>query len=155
MISDDLISRLEAAREGNRELDLDIAEAVDHKAEGGRPMWHSIREGIEREGRHKFLSDSLGFVWQVPRFTRSLDAAMSLVPEGWWVKPLEIARTKGAPRAYCHCKLYHDADTVGEDLADDEPFEVWAENCFTAQLALCLASLKALQAIERAREERR
>lgn len=77
-----LLAKLEQARAGSRELELEIALAIDHRASGGKPRWESIRAGVKQEGREQFLSDSLGYVHQIPAWTRSLDAALLLVPAG-------------------------------------------------------------------------
>ena len=60
---EDLIKKLEAATEGSRELDGDIVRAILPK---GKP-----------------------FPLIDPPYTTSIDAALTLVPEGWHVKRLE------------------------------------------------------------------
>ena len=88
-----LLSKLAAAKEGARELDARIAIEI-----GWRPDWLRDSKGVFELD----LSDKLGPVlrWQAagmrrtkwgpserefPRWTESVDAALSLVPEGWTV----------------------------------------------------------------------
>ena len=123
---DSLIAELEAAAEGNRELDYAIAKEM----------------GWQFSGEHTFKEH--GFFWrdattdewkQLPRWSTSLDAALTLVPEGfvWRVStdfgPIAWAAVSG------HKGIFW-ADTKSEAL--------------TAALALCIAALKARQAMEAA-----
>lgn len=112
---DNLIAKLEGAAEGSRELDALIAVLLcggDLDAAPGRYWKPGVRG------------------WSIAdRYTTSLDAALTLVPEGW-VPSLVI---------------YHDCSTVG--LADDRvnpvrlpDVEVTAP---TPALALVSAALKA------------
>ncbi len=63
----ELIAKLEAATEGSRELDVAIY-AFD------RPV-----PAVELEPRHQHNFDLM----KAPRYTTSIDAALTLVPEGW------------------------------------------------------------------------
>jgi hypothetical protein len=127
----DLIKRLEEAREGSRELDLDIALAIDLKASGGQPRWDSVRDGVAQDGRGRFTSDALGYVSQIPRYTRSVDAALTLVPEGHAWSVQFSASTRGEAWLY------------PPDNIEDRQFYAAAA---TAPLALCAAALKAREA---------
>lgn len=78
----DLIAKLEAASEGNRELDLDIAIilgdfVVKNDDEYENALFDKHGMGYGTEGQWKHFED------QLPHYTTSLDAALTLVPEGW------------------------------------------------------------------------
>lgn len=68
----DLISRLEAAENGSRELDQEIALALGYTIKG---------IGYLNE-RTCFAPDG-GEIGRIPVYTGSLDAVLKLVPEGW------------------------------------------------------------------------
>lgn len=104
----DLIERLEAATEGSRELDEEIAQAIFPKLKRRHASWYidDVRTNIEP-------------------FSTSLDAALTLVPEGlmWDVE------SRGAA-------------FVGDPKMPSRMFEMAA----TPALALCIAALKARKA---------
>ena len=130
-----LIAELERATEGSRDLELAIALETNHKATGGQPSWRSIREGVAQDGRQKFLSDTLGYVHQIPRWTRSLDAALTLVPEqcGW---------NMNDDGEGCVFQRVKRAGGPGWPIIGN------CEGNTTPALALCIASLKARQAMK-------
>ena len=76
----ELISKLEAASGGSKELDAEIADAVGVASRSRRTA------SGKSKGREWFV-DSHGGVqtWaqDPPPYTTSLDAALTLVPEGW------------------------------------------------------------------------
>jgi len=114
----DLIARLQAAEWASRQLDAAISDALGWVLvcdNAGRPQHWREPDGT----RHSAL----------PEWTRSLDAALTLVPEGArWV-------------------LYSDGYAyVGPD---DEPTAKWCGN--TPALALCIAALRARMAQQEAR----
>lgn len=79
----DLIARLEAATEGSRELDGDIWLATDPEAAQG-VMTSGVAFGDRTwsaEDDRKMCLDRLRR--NAPRFTTSLDAAVTLVPPGF------------------------------------------------------------------------
>jgi hypothetical protein len=104
-----LISRLEAAKEGSRELDQEIW--FNHVWEG---------QGDERD---------------VPAYTSSVDAALSLVPEGWSFYRLDQYSNGPDPiwgwgaQLRCH--------------ANPEVGLAIGETRASMPLALCIASLRA------------
>lgn len=83
-----LAARVEAAGGGDRELDCRVAAAaggffeLPPKWEGG-PIGYGYLDADGGEVRPGHGGDQL-----VPRYTRSLDAAMTLVPVGWRVGSL-------------------------------------------------------------------
>ena len=69
MNRDELIAKLEAAEGPCRELDWAIAVSVGRKDEADKPgIWAGV--------------DQMAFVEGLSRFTASIDAALTLVPEG-------------------------------------------------------------------------
>jgi hypothetical protein len=111
----DLILRLESANKGSRELDEAIATAI-----WGEPR-PSGNVGCPRTlvWWHNGLGRSVA-----PEFTTSLDAALTLVPEGWW---WGIAST-GEARIW----------------EIEKPGQFTAKAASPA-MAICSAALKALQ----------
>lgn len=79
----DLIERLEAATEGSRELDCEVACALGWKFErrGNRKKrwWYEpgLDEAESLDSSHRHNS-----AWPNMRWTTSIDAALTLVPEG-------------------------------------------------------------------------
>ena len=71
----------------------------------------------------------------VPAYTASLDAAMSLVPEGWTYVSLEVC-AKGKPTQHCRASVER---LVGPDEIDERV----AGYAPTPALALCAAALRA------------
>lgn len=98
----DLIARLEAATEGNRELDVEI---------------HQLR----------------GFITDTPApYTQSIDAALTLIPDGWTVSVMRFSDGEG------YVEL---SDNQGRFLVKGDT-EIYQEAA-TPALAICIAALKA------------
>lgn len=112
----DLISKLEAAAEGSRELDKEIWKACgSHISTIGTERWPN-RIG---EVSH-FISI------ECPDYTTSIDAALVLVPEGWcWVAGNELEN-------FASVKPDHNAHD-----------KILSSSSATPALALCIAALKA------------
>lgn len=117
-----LIHKLEQAKEGSRELDYAI-QSVFVGAENVVSETGSEACGCWWDTKRKIFH-------AVPYFTSSLDAAMTLVPEGlaWTVSNRPLAKDHWA--------------SVANPLHDDDGNPATAK---TAPLALCLASLRARQ----------
>lgn len=118
----DLMTRIEAAECGSRELDCLIAANIGLHIDGC-PL--SIPAMLERFGIQSLVEMSEAYtsvLKTIPRYTSSLDAALTLVPEGWdWA----VFRTNGGLTVHAWCGSRDD---------------VFAE---TPALALCAAALKA------------
>lgn len=116
----DLIERLEKATEGSRELDAGIAQLVGTS--------HGPREHVDIEARSVTYIDE-----QAKFYTTSLDAAMTLVPEGMVFaidQPDDVKREL----FYANVRTRGPNKTFGYAYA------------LSAPLALCIAALRARDA---------
>lgn len=108
----DLIAKLEAATEGSRFLDVDIAE-IDMPWTKDRPPSDRLR--------------------LAPAYTTSIDAALTLVPEGFYWSA-------------SHGKVRPDEPLGAAQLRYQDTLSVRAEaEAATAPLAICLVALMARQ----------
>lgn len=105
-MNDDLIARLERATEGSRELDFEIAEYLDKIG---------VKYATTIEGH-------------TPEWTQSLDAALSLVPEGNW--QWQLRQDPGCYRA----------GIVGGEIPN---MTIFRGEGPSPALALCIAALRA------------
>jgi len=82
MTREELISALESAECGSRELDVAIWETLENE---GRPAWIHIdpegREFLIYDGSHG--KEIYAPLTKVPHYTTNLQATLSLVPEGY------------------------------------------------------------------------
>lgn len=117
---DDLIAKLEAATEGSRELDVEIVFAL-YPESVYRPQCVGDEPIFWSEPYYKR---------ECPAFTTSLDAALTLVPEGqgWGV----LAGEPGTDG------VFHNAYVT---KPRDVPLQ--SGPCRTPALALCIAALNA------------
>jgi len=85
----ELIARLEAAVGPDRELDAEMWLATTIGAT--RKKWSYIHTASGRECHIDETRTATGQLIVVPEFTSSIDAALTLVPEGWfwWVGHLD------------------------------------------------------------------
>lgn len=134
---DDLIRRLEQATGPDRELDAAIYEIVV-----GLRMYESIYERCGDLCLRYFPDPTGPSYGRLPHYTSSLDAALTLVPEGWYVDLIE-RQSSGAPmssfgqpgRFMCRVGQWGNSNTDRHGLHDDRA------------LALCIAGLHARAAI--------
>ena len=137
MQNDELIARLQAATGWDDDLDLALAEwAQDNNIPipppyyDGGPINYDPRLWLERHD------------W---RPTASIDAALTLVPEGWHLATLGFIH----PDFRQETELDWRADIFGpvtwaEDDGFPEPqYEAAGGNAHTPALAICIAALKA------------
>jgi len=111
-----LITRLQTTPTGTRELDAEIAEAVL----GGEVIWQQANYTMEMYPVRKYPSTMHvdGYSREpVLHYTTTIDAALTLIPEGWsWKLVYEPEYTAQGPR-YCVVlrnapKLEHVAPSV-------------------------------------------
>lgn len=132
-----LIARLEQVESGSRELDCDIQLIVFGDKPYGvkgpyrHPQPATLAEYVAQY-RDLINSDDAVDDETVPRYTTSIDAALTLVPEGW-----RITHAYGPPWAWCLTKT----------APEEDGSRRYAEGkSATPALALCIASIKARMA---------
>lgn len=117
---DEIIERLQAAPEGSRELDADInlALATDPTKPHTGPGYYYDDAAQPGTGH------------RMQPYTTSLDAALTLVPEGW-----EFYVDSGThnPSAGCHACVYNPKEIMHGGAVD----------LATPALAICIAALTA------------
>lgn len=132
---DKLIAELESATKGSRKLDDAISTII------GRPPpqtggYYGWEDGPGYYSRPKDSEGITREIWESRHFTTSLDAALTLVPEGTDID-LYVAGHNSSSNA-CAVDILHPET--------EEKFGT-GNNRSTA-LALCIAALKARQAME-------
>jgi hypothetical protein len=120
----DVIAECERASEGSRELDAEIALAI-----GAAPP-ESFRPSAAMDAG-TFAIGAYGF-WKAAEFTRSLDAAMTLVPNNVKRLYLEIDNGPGEGHA-AHASIVPSAVDCAISFG----------HANTLSLALCIAALRA------------
>lgn len=150
---DELISRLEAAAEGSAELDATV---LAHLVVGGTASASPINgcwcvfSGVDQSGRPR-LYEGRDKWWQNARRslvddrgpTRSLDTAMTLLPYGFAINHMMI--WPGCPA--CLTMVETREDTRGRFVhRGDDRF--WKAVAATAPLAVCIAALRAREALK-------
>lgn len=135
----DLIERLEKAPEGSRELDAEIAIAsrspfaanyrkLPEWALKNFPTW--CKTGRVGQVACEHDNGEPGLNWGALPFSTSLDAALTLVPEGWGSKVM-VSNNRSCGHA------------VVSDSWGCEHRTFYANQAATPALALCIAALKA------------
>jgi hypothetical protein len=127
---DRIISRLEAAPEGSRELGYEVLLASG---------WSHVKNPTSKDGMGALYAKRIkkpnGWIINyadAPNPTRSLDAALTLVPEGLEFS-IERRHSKGMRPAYA---------SIWSTGARDVDFHANGDAA-TIELALCIAALKA------------
>ncbi len=114
---EDLIKSLEQAEQGSEALDKSIARHLGFRIAATTGGPHIMRQNDDVAS------------WDLPRYSRSLDAALTLVPEGLCWEVQTGPKIGGAACVGTNCGPM---DGVGANGA----------------LALCIAALRARQAME-------
>lgn len=132
---EELIARIEAASGPDRELDGDIAELT-----GAVPGWVSM-------GRRNFSTWSSGRdSWDAPRYTVSLDDAMTLVPAGWKSGVEQAGAYDGSSLDEAWCwpfESHFDPDWKNGQQGYRDASDGTRGYAATPALALCAAALRA------------
>jgi hypothetical protein len=124
-----LILALEQATEPSRKLDAQIAVAVGWRERGGMFGWEWISPG--------------GRMAELPFYTRSLDAAMGLVPDGCeWRVAKHMHGWSGQTKVFTNEAKISRWELLGTKTISE------AASGATPALALCLAALRARLAID-------
>ena len=136
-MSDDLIKRLENATGSDRELDVAIFEAVLLDAEMKQ---YDAESWFCESGGHSYGFNTRGdpiVIWrgEIPRLTASIDAALTLVPEGWAVYEMGQTTRRVSDGWYV---MLMGTEKSGEASSSHKFFAI----------ALCIAALRARAAIE-------
>lgn len=154
---DELIARLEKATGPDRELDA-LLGAACAVVDDFDPLWFTVPAlyvGDER-GTIRIYAGKVDpsvrhhkYSRKARLFTASIDAALTLVPEGWsmW---FGINGNKGATASVCsnwnddHAPTFQSYDRRPRERGQLPPEETF---CANAAIALCIAALKARQSL--------
>lgn len=156
----DLTERLKRATGPDREIDLAIELALN--PDGDIAKLQQYRRGMDQKegmqwdiGRGSLSSGSVLYAkwtddgrcpynggYPLPRYTGSVDAALTLVPEGYFLT-LQGGKAVGDYPAYCHAELECGPDTLGRDMAEGEPHQYRHYNAPTMPLAICIVAIQA------------
>ena len=125
---DDLIRQLEEAEGSNRELDTRIWLAVTPGAT--RKQWSYKHRASGSDCHVDETRDASHELVIVPPYTSSIDAALTLVPEGWVFSGLQLARAPdmGGRMWNASVRGWREVRSNGQR---------------TPALALCIAALRA------------
>lgn len=145
MTRSDLIAALRAAAGPDRKLDAEIACAVRHlpeKAPDWLKRWGADFAPISYKGADPGQIAAMhndgtpGINWTSPRYTASIDAALTLLPdELWWL--------------FGKGKIREDEPLYGVRVFNPVDFEyviAEAEHATSIAIALCVAALEARKA---------
>jgi len=136
MVEPSLIDRVEAAEGPDRGLDREIARVQIHRILAG--MGEVSAEGIAKSMASARLDEDLD------AYTASLDAALTLVPEGWGVDRAGW-QSITAP-GHAGFELWQYRQNANGDWRHGSDERIVKGNAATPALALCAAALKALSA---------
>ena len=126
MTHDELIAALEKATGPGRILDFQIHRAILGKPILENDVWWVHRDVIRwKDGTEDAVTD-----W--PRYTASIDAALTLVPEGWWA---QINYRPDQPSV-----VLWEFPVPCRRVPPEKPYVLAAQS---AAIALCIAAMKA------------
>lgn len=141
MTLSEIIKRIEAGETG-RPVEVEIALAVGLWPAHEIDRVVRLPNGGEPIVWFKRIEYSHGDAPGTPAYTTSLDAALTLVPEGWFVRQIddqsESSRSVG---------ILHWAElTPPNGWTNERPWPHTLSHAATRPLALCIAALKAREA---------
>jgi hypothetical protein len=133
MTISELIAKIEAATESDRALDVAITQylGVSKAMRGSFERWRSCKpRGDTKSTIEVFL------MMTAPKFTRSIEAALTLLPE---YISYELTRSAAGTDGLKRCRLW---DWRRAPLMSDPDNEWKAEGNSTLPLMICAAALK-------------
>lgn len=138
----DLIRRLEEATEGSRELDAEIAVAAEidlPSPMGDAKPWLKVPTPHDNcaPGTYWLVQRSGMSLRTAPPFSTSIDAALTLIPEGYSLWRINQYHTPNNPAWAWGVHLRHHADP--------ETGMVIGETDVSMPFSMCIAALKARQ----------
>ena len=132
----DLAERCEKATGPDRQLDLDIINAITSKSGW---FWHDDRH--ETISRNDYGHGAPGNpICSLDPHTSFIDYALELVPEGWQWSVSNRARAPHAGRAYIH---NNELINIGGGMTPNPKYRGAEVTAATPALALCAAGLRA------------
>lgn len=140
----DLIERLEKATDGSMDLSRQVARARGWINVGNSKKGEWYRPEDTRDG--KPVLDGLhgtDFFREPPDFTTSLDAALTLVPEGYAIEDMMIWPASPASVTVLETKMGRDGRYWRGHTRFETVVGRWDATAKTAPLALCVAALRA------------
>lgn len=143
MTTAELIERLERAEAPSRELDAEIAALVHVDADG-----LDFEAFPEPSGKVTiYFPSKVKQAYAAHRYTASIDAALTLVPEGWRIAGFaEYGHgMKWKGRIYC-ALVPSDLSHLPRTYAAHSAAAVRFDHPATPAIALCIAALKAKEA---------
>lgn len=137
---DTLIAELERAEEGSRELDASIFCAV--KFPGHKPERNFFYKNRDEWGVFVSNQPKPGMTFHdAPHYTTSVDAALTLVPEGWLVASISQYAKRGEPRS--GVIMIRKEHAARNDMTVPEMnLATPRSEAATAAVALCIAALR-------------
>lgn len=127
--SETIAEKLQSSTEGNRDLDLEVLNAL-----GANRSWYWLDQRAETITCNRYGPDAIGNpVCGLERFTTSVDDALSLVPDGFdWLLANGITHKCEPPYGVQILR----ADGTGKNVIAE------AESS-SAPIAICIAALRA------------
>lgn len=136
MNTKDLAQRLKSLTGHCRETDALIAIAVGFEPDGLYP--HTIQDVMRHYSHDELVEDmdsEHSILKNIPRYTSSIDSAITLIPDAPWQWNLTIATAYNAASLIPH----HD-NSYG--ILDPHTQNAYGDN---SAIAICIASLKAME----------
>lgn len=141
---EELARRVEALSGPCRETDAEIAIAVGVVPEGAFRPCAAIDAGTFAIGPHSF--------WSCEPYTKSIDAALTLVPEGWWLAGLNYCPSdfRSAQDREWHAEIAGPVTwaVIDREVGEEPQFDCEGGNAAAPALALTAASLRALATLQ-------
>lgn len=147
-----LAKRVEALTGPCRETDVRICLAVyGDRVFGFKGDWQRPVPGM-LSGYHAAFAEVINVDDAipddvVPRYTASVDAALTLVPEGWWLAGLSFnhADFRSSADREWHAEIAGPVTwaVLDRHVGEEPQFECEGGNATTPALALCAAALRA------------